>query len=262
MKKTLAVLLCAALLLVCALASAEINVTRRTLGLTEGLDKNVNHILVILQDGDTTNTLMLASINSRTGRSVMTRIASDFTIELTDENGQTSEMPLGSVYVRGDKKSRGLLVCREINEALGLNVGTYVAMDIAQLPKIVDALGSVNMGLTEAEAAALGMTWDYHDLTGEQVLSYIRLSLPEDDGSRSRCYDILMRMLYQGVHSGDLGGLVSMGTKMMKSMDTNMNPMTAMTMVSAVQAGDDRREIAIDNSLEDPRALVHKEIYE
>ena len=263
MKKTGAALLLALLLVMMAFSStAEINVTRRTLNMAEGLDKNVNHVLVIMQDGDVTNTLMLASINSRTGRAVMTKIDPAMTVQLTDDKGRTTDTALADVYVQGGKKSRGLLVCREINEMLGLDVDTYVALDIAQLPALVDVLGTVRMNLNEAEAAAMGMAWDYQDLTGEQALTYVRLALEGDAPERSRCYDLLMQMLYQGVH-GDLGSMMSMGGKLLGSMDTNVNVMTAMTLVSAVQGGDDRREIALTAmTQDDARTLVHKEIYE
>lgn len=263
-KRATALLATLALLFTCALAAAEINVTKRDLSQATDLDKNVSHILVILQDGETTDTLMLASINSRTGRSVMTRVDCGTQIELTQGDGTSAPAALADVYVQGGKKSRGLLVCREINELLGLNVSTYVALDVSQLPELVNAIGSVNLPLTEEEAAAMGMTWDYHDLTGEQVLEFVRLDLPGDDGSRSRCYEALMQMLYQGVKGGDISSLASMGTKLLKNMDSNLNVMTAVTLVSAVQAGDDRREAYVSASMseEEMRELVHREIYE
>lgn len=264
MKKVFALLLACLLLMTAACASAEINVTMRGLSQAEGLDKNVNHILVVLQDGDVADTIMLASINSRTGRAVMTRVDCDVQVDVTQDDGSVITAPVGSVYAMGGKKSRGLLMCREMNELLGLNISTYVALDIAQLPSIVDALGMLNMPLEENEAEALGKPWDYVDLTGEEVLQYVRLELPGDTPVRSRCYDALMQLIKQGVHSGDVMGLVSMGGKMLKSMDTNLNPMTAMTLVGAVQAGEDRREVYVsaDMTVEDVQAMIRTEIYE
>ena len=71
-------------------------------------------------------------------------------------------------------------------------------------------------------------------------------------------------MVYQGIKGGDLKGLMSMGTKMLKSMDTNLNPMTAMTLVGAVQAGEDRREVHVpaDMTEEDVRTMIRAQIYE
>ena len=69
MMKKLTVLLAALLVMlgVCAGAIGEISLTRKDLCQAEGLDKNVTHIAFILQDGEVTDTLMLASINSKTG---------------------------------------------------------------------------------------------------------------------------------------------------------------------------------------------------
>ena len=262
MKKGIAVLVALMLMLASACALADINVTMRELNQARGLDKNVNHILVLLQDGDATDTVMLASINGKTGRSVMTRIAPEMSIEMTDNGGATSLVQLKDVYVNGGKKSRGLLVCRELNEALGLNISTYVALDIAQLPQLVGALGTLRLPLTEAEAAVLGKPWDYCDMTGEEVLAYVRLDLEGDDPARSRSYDALMQMAKQALKGGDIMGMVSMATKLLKSMDTNVNVMSAVTLASAVQGGSDRREVYISAEMTDAQETLRREIYE
>lgn len=265
MKKTIAAMLLACVLMLCgALASAEINVTMRGLNQARGLDKNVNHILVLLQDGDTTDTAMLASINGKTGRSVMTRIDCSRMIEVTADDGSVLEVAMGDTYALGGRKSKGLLVCREMNEMLGLDISTYVALDISQLPKLVDSLGTITLPLTEAEASALSKPWDYCEMTGEEVLAFVRLELEGDDPARSRSYEALMQMAKQALKGGDIMGMVSMATKLLKSMDTNVNVMSAMTLASAVQAGEDRREALVDAvmSEEDVRTMMRTTIYE
>jgi len=265
MKKMGMALLLAIMIACCAVsASAEINVTMRQLSQAKNLDKNVSHILVILQDGDKADTLMLASVNTRTGRSVMTRVDPARAIEVDMGDGTLQTMPVGETYVLGGRKSKGLLVCREMNELLGLNISTYVALDMEQLPSIVNALGTLTIPLEEAEAAALGKPWDYCAMTGDEVLAYVRLDLEGDDPLRSRAYDALMLLAKQGLSGGDVMGLVSMGTKLLKNMDTNLNPMSAVTLASAVKASEDRRELYVnaDMSEEDVRAMMRTQIYE
>ena len=262
MKKGIAVLVALVLMMASACAMAEINVTMRELNQARGLDKNVNHILVLLQDGDVTDTVMLASINGKTGRSVMTRIDPAMAIEMTDNSGSTSLVQLKDVYVNGSKKSRGLLACREINEALGLDVSTYVALDIAQLPELINALDTLKMPLTQAEAEAMGKPWDFCELTGEEVLAFVRLELEGDDPARSRSYDALMQMAKQTLKGGDIMGMVSVATKLLKSMDTNVNVMSAVTLASAVQGGSDRRQVYISAEMTDAQATLRREIYE
>ena len=109
-----ALALCMAL--VCACALGEITVTKRDMVLNRKLDKNVTNILVLMQDGEKTDSMMIASINSRTGRSVMTMIDTSTPVTLPE----AGDMLLGDVYVLGAKKSRGLLVARTINGLLDL----------------------------------------------------------------------------------------------------------------------------------------------
>lgn len=241
MKKLTAALLAFVLMLTACGAFAEISVTKKDLNVYRGLDSNVTNILVLMQDEGVTDTMMLASINSKTGRAVMTRLDCEMIVDVT--NG--GEAKLGDVYAMGDKKSKGLLAVSTVNKLLSLNINTYVALDMAMIPELVDVLGTLNLALTEQEAAALGLQAGEQALTGEQVLSYVRLSLDTDAPALSRGYDTLMQLLRQGLHSGGVTDLMGLGTKLLKSMDTNLNVLNAITLVSAVQAGSDRRELAL-----------------
>ena len=264
LKKMFCLLLALTLGASCAFAEGGINVTKKDINLNKTLDKNVTNILVLLQDGGVTDTVMIASINSRTGRSVMTRVNSMADIP---EAGETR---LADVYALGSKKCRGLLAERTINTMLALNIGTYLALDISTLPTLVDAVDTVSMELTAEEAAALGLEEGWNDLEGEELLAFVRLHLDGDDPARSRGYDALMQLLYAGVHSGDLGSMMGLGKSLLASMDTNLNVMTAITLASAVQNGDDRRELVLpepeqvisENPLRADEAAMQKRIQE
>lgn len=145
----------------------------------------------------------------------------------------------------GAKKSRGLVAERAVNTLLGLNIGTYIALDVSNLPELVDAVDTVSMELTDAEAEAMNLDAGWNDLTGDEALTFVRLKLDGDDPARSRGYDMLMQLLYAGVNSGDLGSMLGLGTKLLGAMDTNLNAMTAVTLASAVKGGDDRSEMAL-----------------
>ena len=253
----------------CALA-ADIAVNKRGLEANAALDKSVSNVLFLLQDNGVTDTMMLASINSKTGRSVMTRIDCSMMVNVPE----VGDVPLGEVYELGDRRSKGFLAARTVNQLLGLNITTYIALDMAMLPELATKIGVLNMNYDAAEAAAMG-TWEgINELEGEKILDYVRLKLDTDEPARSRGYDALMQMLYQALHSGDIVGMVGLGGKLLDSMDTNLNVMAAVTMVSAVQGGTDRREVALpmaEHTLtEEPltadaqamTALLHKEIYE
>ena len=247
MKKLISLLLAICLLTcLCAGALAEgITVSKRDLALNSELNRDVTNILFLMQDEGVTDTMMIASINSKTGRSVMTRV--DCALKVEVQGAGTH--PIGEVYAMGAKGSEGLLAMRTVNQWLGLNINTYVALDISLLPQLVNTVGALRMDLTAGEAAALGVTEGLTALTGEQALSYVQLHLEGDSPALSRGYDALMQLLYQGMHSGDFGSLVSMGMTLLGSMDTNLNPMSAVTLATSVQGGDDRRELALNAEL-------------
>lgn len=258
LKRFAALALLAAFICQNALA-AGVHVTKRDLALNADLDKNVTNILMLLQDGDVTDTILVASINSRTGRSVMTRIDSAL---LTDVQ-EVGTVPFGEVYALGDRKSRGLLAVREVNELLDLNISTYVTVNIEMLPELVDIVGALNMTLDEQEAWALGLYSGGNPLDGEMVLKFVRLSLDGDDPMRSRSYEAILQLLYQGTHSGNLGDLISLGTTLLDSMDSNLNPLNAATLVTAVHGGDDRRELVLsEGDAQMLRATFYQEVYE
>ena len=257
-------LICAILMLVlalpCALAAGEITVTKRDMALNRNLDKNVNNVLVLMQDGEKTDTIMIASINGRTGRSVMTQIESDTPVNVPE----VGDVTLADVYALGAPKSRGLLVARTINSLLELNVSTYVALDLNALPELVDQIGTLNMWLNDEEAAILNTWQGDNSLSGDQVLEYVRIRLESDYAEKNRSYMVFMDLLKQGLRSKSGSNLLGLGKKLLANMDTNLNALSAVTMLSSFQAGDDRRELFLggDMSAQEMKESFHREVYE
>ena len=261
MKKILcAIALILCLTMACACALGEITLTKRDMVLNRNLDKNVNNILVIMQNGEVTDSLMLASVNSRTGRSVMTQIECDTIVNVPE----VGDEQLGEVYALGAPKSRGLLVARALNSLLDLNVGTYVALDISLLPELVDEIGMLSTWLNEEEAAILG-TWPGDNaLTSDNILDYVNIRLESDYVEKNRCYMVFMDLLKQGLHSSGGANLMGLGKKLLAGMDTNLNAMAAVTMLSSFQGGTDRRELYLysDMSAQEMHDAFHREVYE
>ena len=265
MKKIVAALTALLMTLACACALGEIAVTKKDMALNRSLDKSVSNVLIIMQDGELTDAMMIASINSKTGRSVMTSVECDTAVTVP-EVGEVAlgEVALGEVYALGDEKSRGLLTARTLNALLDLNISTYVALDIETLPALVDEIGTLNLWLNDEEAAILN-TWPGDNaLGGEDVLTYVRIRLDSDYAEKNRSYMVFMDLLQQGLRSKGGTNLLGLGKKLLSVMDTNMNAMAAVTMLSAFQAGDDRRELLLESSMtqEEMRAAFYREVYE
>ena len=254
----LALFLC--LTLTCALALGEITVTKKDMVLNRNLDKNVNNILVLIQDGDVTKTMMIASVNSRTGRSVMTQIDCDRMVNIPE----VGETPLSQVYALGAPKSRGLLVARTVNDLLDLNVSTYVGLDINSLPELVDQIGQLSTWLNDEEAKILDTWAGDNVLTRENILDYVNIRLEEDYVEKDRAYMVFMDLLKQGLRSSGGANLMGLGKKLLAGMHTNLNSMAAVTMLSSFQGGKDRRELYLysDMSVQAMHDAFYAEVYE
>ncbi|MBQ2990054.1 MAG: LCP family protein [Clostridia bacterium] len=259
-KMTAAAALLLALVMVCACALAEITVTKRDLKLNRSLDKNVNNVLVLMQNGDMTDTVMIASINSRTGRSVMTMVECDTMVNVPE----AGDVQLGEVYMMGAPKSRGLLAARALNSLLDLNISTYVAMDLSILPELVDEIGVLSMWLNEEEAAILNTWAGDNALTSANILDYVNIRLESDYAEKNRSYTVFMDLLRQGLRANGGTNLLSLGKRLLEGMDTNLNALAGVTMLSSFQGGDDRRELYLysDMSAEEMKAAFYKEVYE
>jgi len=254
----LALMLC--LMLLCAAAMGEITVTKRDMVLNRSLDKNTNNVLVLMQNGGVTDTVMIASINGRTGRSVMTLIESDTMVNLPE----VGDVTLGEVYALGAPKSRGLLVARTVNSLLDLNVSTYVALDINTLPDLVGEIGILSTWLNEEEAQILNTWAGDNALTPDNVLTYVNMRLESDYVEKNRAYMVFMDLLKQGLRSSGGANLMGLGKRLLDNMDTNLNALAAVTMLSSFQGGKDRRELYLysDMSAQEMHDAFHREVYE
>lgn len=241
MKKRICCLLAALMLLVSACALADLSVGKKDLCQNTALDKNVSNILFLLQDGSVTDTVMLASIDSKSGRSVMTTLDAHLVLPVMDGGSY----PLSDIYALGNAKSGGLLVARTLNEAFALNIFNYIVLDMARVPELVAAIGTLDIELSDSEAAALGLEPGENSLDGEQALAYVRLKLDTDMERNTRGYDALMQLIRQGVGSGSLMSMVGMGTKLLSSVDTNLGALTAVTLATSVQGGSERGELVL-----------------
>ena len=260
MKKIVAAMLALCLTLACVCALGEITVTKKDMVLNRELDRNVSNVLIVMQDSEVTDAMMIASIDSKTGRSVMTCVECDTVVNVPE----VGDVALGEVYALGAKKSRGFLTARTLNALLDLNISTYVALDISMLPQLVDEIGRLNVWLNDEEAAILNTWQGDNALGGEDVLTYVRIRLDSDYAEKNRSYMVFMDLLQQGLRSKSGANMMGLGKSLLSVMDTNMNAMAAVTMLSAFRAGDDRRELLLTSDMtpEEMREAFRREVYE
>ena len=151
-----------------------------------------------------------------------------------------------------------------VADAMGVPVDFYVEVNIKAFVALVDEIGVLNMWLNEEEAAILNTWAGDNSLVGEEVLTYVRIRLENDYAEKNRSYMVFMDLLQQGLRSKAGSNLLGLGKKLLSVMDTNMNAMAGVTMLSAFRAGDDRRELLLSSDMtpETMRETFYREVYE
>ncbi len=127
------------------------------------------------------------------------------------------------------------LTARCLNEALGLQVSRFCAVNIEAFIEIVDALGGVTMDLTEEEAQAMELEKGERKLSGEQALHYVTLR-EAGDGSR-RVRALLTEVLRQTLTSGSMKQILLLWDLLLPAVDTNVTTEDVLDLVFAMFGG-------------------------
>lgn len=142
--------------------------------------------------------IMLAAIDTENKDVRLCSIARDTRVEVEGHG----KCKLNAAYAYGG----GELALRTINDSFGLHVAEYVAIDFSGMADVVDELGGVRVGLSEAERnelarSGLGEGLESGDsvlLNGAQAVAYSRIrSLDSDDVRTSRQREVLQGLLAQ-----------------------------------------------------------------
>ncbi|MCD8356858.1 MAG: LCP family protein [Clostridia bacterium] len=147
-------------------------------------------------DAGRSDAILLASIDRKQNKIRLCSVARDTRVEI-DGYGKRK---LNAAYAYGG----GELTLQTLNENFGLQVGSYVAVNFSGMAEIVDALGGVDVELSEGELEYLGSTGaglsagDSVHLNGSQAVAYSRIRyLDNDDVRTSRQREVLTGLLDQ-----------------------------------------------------------------
>lgn len=174
------------------------------------VDKDVVNILLIGTDERTRDfsenargdTCMLLSINTKTTPATLTLVSFERGMGVPILDGQYAGQWdwLTHTFRYGGAD----LLMQEIRENFKLDVNYYVRVNFNTFKAGIDAVGGVDVELTEAEAKYFrdGAGWDLHaglnHLDGEQALGYARLREIDSDWSRIvRQRNVVQAAIYQ-----------------------------------------------------------------
>lgn len=218
------------------------------LSITQGLDSSWRNILLLGQDSRTANknertdTMVVASINADTGEIKLTSLMRDMYVDIPERGTQKLN---NANYYGGPE-----LAMKTINQNFKLNISEYVIVNFVNFPYIIEKLGGVYVDITEAEmkginelvqdSIKLGRKLKLDEsaldnslldtygtgtkLTGRQALSYSRLRKIDSDFQRTqRQRRVLEAILDRVKDITNPMELLSLGTDLLKYVDTNIN---------------------------------------
>ncbi|MBQ3888544.1 MAG: LCP family protein, partial [Clostridia bacterium] len=91
------------------------------------------------------DSIMLVSVNKKTGRVVLTSVMRDTHVQIADEN---VEAKINSAYVYGTANC----LVRTVEMNFGIRVDDYALVDFNMFSALVDGIGGIEVDLTEGEA--------------------------------------------------------------------------------------------------------------
>lgn len=270
-------LLCAGLLYALPVSLFSVEPEGADLSLTDGLPSSPANILLLGLDATRENSrrsdaILIASIGY--GQVKLTSVLRDTVLDIPGHGPGK----VNAAYAYGGPA----LVMKTLNENLGLNLMHYAAVDFRTLVNAVDALGGVELSVTEAEmnkinreledaraivqangyaVPTLARCGDDTHLNGLQALFYARIrKLDSDFGRTGRQRKLLSAMLKKLRASlWNPGRLSALFKAVADTMDTNMSPVQLLSLgEKALAAGvPDQLRLPVEGAYQDDGSQIN-----
>lgn len=153
-------------------------------------DKIIN-IMLVGQDTQSnkqrsrTDTMILCTVNKETKTVTLTSFMRDLYVDIPGYKDQRLNVP----YLLGGFKK----LYQTLEKNFGVKVDHGIAVNFNTFPKVIDAVGGVDIELTKAEAKYLNKKFDSWDLVagvnhldGKQALQYSRIRKIDSDYARTK----------------------------------------------------------------------------
>lgn len=148
------------------------SITVDDLSVTPGLDETWLNVLLlgtdarVLTEPARTDTMIICSINQSTGHVKLTSIMRDTDVSFEGHNGTR----INNAFFYGGAN----LAMKVVNETFGMNIQHYVYVDFNGFAKIAEAIGGIDMQITENEMKHINhnVAEQYHLLIGQGKMEY------------------------------------------------------------------------------------------
>ncbi len=185
----------------------------------------------IHDDRGRTDSIMIATINQKDNNLCLTSIMRDTYVKIPG----FQDNKINAAYHNGGMKT----LVATIKENFGIQVDGYVLVNFSSFQKIIDAIGGVDIKLSEEEVSYLNRTnyisnRAYHNLhvgvnhmNGNQALGYARVRYVSKDGqygdfARTLRHRTVMGAIYEKMMKKSTLDLVAMIPKILPLLTTNL----------------------------------------
>lgn len=129
-------------------------------------DKSVKNILLIGLDSVSgcTDSMIIASVNEKTQKITLASLYRDSYTYIVPKKGSPTYGKLNWAYSKGGIS----VLLSTIENNYKIKIDDYAIVNYQTFPKVIDALGGVDVYVTEKEATFLNQTWYEWSLTGNE----------------------------------------------------------------------------------------------
>lgn len=188
-----------------------------------------------------TDSMIILSVNPATRQAKLTSLMRDTWVSIT---GRDHKAKLNAASVYGGPE----LTMRTVNECFGMNISDYVLINITGLADVIDALGGVDLDVSEEERKALnrglfdlssqsGMEELEHSgsgvhLNGNQAVAFARIRRIDSDYRRTERQREVLTALAAQLKQNSAAALVGVITSLLPYVETNLDLGELMTLAS------------------------------
>lgn len=182
-----------------------------------------------------TDTMIILSLNARSNEIRMTSLMRDIWVDVPGHGGAK----LNAACVYGGPE----LTLQTINQNFGMDIQSYVEVNMQCLAQIVDALGGIRMDVSDSEAKAINKLFaddrNAHDentyfagdtvsagsqvlLNGKQALAFVRIRSMDNDYVRTDRQRQMLVAIAKDLQQKDLLSLGAIVAGMLQYVKTNL----------------------------------------
>ncbi len=189
-------------------------------------DPNVINLMLIGVDGSgysgRSDTMILLTCNKKEHTVKMTSFLRDLYVQIPGY----SDNRLNAAYAFGGASLMDQVF--EVN--FGIHIDGHILVDFESFPKVVDALGGVDIKLTDAEAAIVGYSGagTYH-LNGTEAMNYARIRKLDSDFGRTNRQRTVLTAIYEQYGKMGWSNLLSLANQLLDIIATDMDGITLLS---------------------------------